>query len=259
MSEIKTVFDFQAQVGLTKHMGSLPATRELVKLCQILPGYRVLDVGCGAGRTPVFLAKEYELRMIGVDLHPGMVAASRELARREKVEGRVSFRQADAQDLPFEDNSFDAVIVESVTAFPPDQQQAVREYARVLKPGGYVGMNESTYLQPNPPVDIQDWVSQESAMNAQIHTSQGWQTLLENAGLEVMAVRLFPLDVKKEAAETMKRYGMRGLVRTWSRALGMFVTRPEVRDIMKQGTVEAPSGLMDYFGYGLFVGRKPDR
>ncbi len=175
MNEIKTVFDFQAQVGLTKHMGSLPATRELVKLCHILPGYRVLDVGCGAGRTPVYLAKEYQLRVVGVDIHPGMVAASRELAQREKVEDRVSFWKADAQDLPFEDNSFDAVIAESVTAFPPNQQQAVNEYARVLKPGGFLGMNESTYLQPNPPADIQAWVSQEAAMHAHIHSRGGWQ------------------------------------------------------------------------------------
>jgi arsenite methyltransferase len=258
MTEIKTVFDFQAQVGLTKHMGSLPATRELVKLCQILPGYRVLDVGCGAGRTPVYLAKEYQLRVVGVDIHPGMVAASRELAQREKVDDMVSFWKADAQDLPFEDNSFDAVLAESVTAFPSNQQQAVNEYARVLKPGGYLGMNESTYLQPNPPAEIQAWVSQEAAMHAQIHTSRGWQRLLENAGLEIMSVRLFPLDVKKEAAQTMKRYGMRGLARTWSRALGMYITQPEVREIMKQGTTEVPQGLMDYFGYGLYTALKPD-
>jgi len=258
MTEIKTVFDFQAEVGLTKHMGSLPATRELVKLCQILPGYSVLDVGCGAGRTPVYLAKEYQFRMVGVDIHPGMVAASQELARREKVEDRAIFRQADAQDLPFGDDFFDAVIVESVTAFPPDQQQAVNEYARVLKPGGFLGMNESTFLQPNPPEEVVAWVSQEAAMYARIHTSQGWQDLLKQAGLEVIAVRLFPLDVRKEATRTMKRYGMRSLMRTWSKAFGMYMTRPDARAIMKQGTTEVPPGLMDYFGYGLYVARKPD-
>jgi hypothetical protein len=73
-----------------------------------------------------------------------------------------------------------------------------------------------------------------------------------------MSVRLFPLDVKKEAAQTMKRYGMRGLARTWSRALGMYITQPEVREIMKQGTTEVPQGLMDYFGYGLYTALKPD-
>ena len=258
MAEIKTVFDFQAEVGLTKHMGSLPATRELVKLCQILPGYCVLDVGCGAGRTPVYLAKEYQLRMVGVDIHPGMVAASQALARRQKVEGRAIFRQADAQDLPFGDNFFDAVITESVTAFTQDQQQAVNEYVRVLKPGGFLGINEPTYLQPNPPQEIVAWVSQETAMYASIHTSQGWKNLLKRARLEILTVRLFPLDIRKETARMMRRNGVRGLVRSWSRTLGVYVTHPEVRQIMKPGGSEVPPGLMDYFGYGLYVGRKRD-
>lgn len=258
MSEIKTVFDFQAEVGLTKHMGSLAATRELVKFCQILPDYCVLDVGSGAGRTPVYLAKQYDVRMVGVDIDPGMVAVSRALARREKVEGRAIFRQADAQDLPFEDDFFDAVIAESVTAFTPNQQQALREYVRVLKPGGFLGMNESTYLHSNPPALIVTWVSQEAAMFARFHTRQGWQVLMKNAGLEVMTARVFPLDVRRETVQTMRRYGVRGLVRTWSRTLGVYVTHPEVRQIMKQGASDAPAGLVDYFGYGLYVGRKPD-
>jgi ubiquinone/menaquinone biosynthesis C-methylase UbiE len=169
------------------------------------------------------------------------------------------FRQADAQDLPFNNNTFDAVIGEAVTAYPTDQQQAVNEYARVLKHGGYIGINESTYLQPDPPQEIQDWVCQDTAMYAHIHTSQGWQALLENAGLEVMAVRLFPMDVKRESAQTMKRYGVFGLARTWSRAVGMYVTHPEARDIMKLNLGDVPPGLMDFYGYGIYIARKPDR
>ncbi|HKJ26416.1 MAG TPA: hypothetical protein VJ965_02160 [Anaerolineales bacterium] len=49
---MKTVFDVQAEVGLTKHLGSLAATEELVKLCHILPGYKVLDVGSGLAEPP---------------------------------------------------------------------------------------------------------------------------------------------------------------------------------------------------------------
>lgn len=259
MNEINTIFDFQAEVGLTKHMGGLQATRELVQLCQILPGYLVLDVGCGTGRTPVFLAKEYNLNVIGVDIHPGMIAAGERLAQRERVEDQVSFWEADANYLPFKDNTFDAVIVEAFTTFPPDQQRVVEEYARVVKPGGYVGLNESTYLQPNPPDEIIDWVRRESILCSLIHTSRGWQVLLENAGLEVMAVYLYPLEIRKDSAQMRKRYGVLSLARTWSRALGMYVVHPEARDVMKLRMGSAPPNLRDYFGYGLYVGRKPDR
>lgn len=258
MTEIKTIFDFQARVGLTKHLGSLPATRQLISLCQILPGFHVLDVGSGAGRTPILLAKEYEVTAVGVDIHPGMVETAKAQAYREGVEGEVSFRLGDAQDLPFDDNSFDAVIVESVTAFPPDKQKAVNEYKRVVRPGGYVGMNETTYLQADPPAEIWAWASQDLSMEAEPLTSEEWQVLMKNAGLQIITARLFPLDIKKQASLTMKRYGFRSLMRTWSSAFGLYLRHPETREIFKGGEGGLPNGLMDYLGYGLYVGRKPD-
>jgi len=130
-------FDFAAYVGLTKHLGGLRATEELIESCQIGEGKYVLDVGCGAGVTPCLIAKRYGCRVVGVDISEGMIERSKERAKREGVADRVDFRVADAQDLPFEDDLFDAVITESVTAFPEDKQRAVNEYVRVTKPGGY--------------------------------------------------------------------------------------------------------------------------
>lgn len=60
---------------------------------------------------------------------------------------------ADAEQLPFEDNKFDIVLSESVIAFPEDKQKVVNEYARVAKPGGFIGMNEGTWLNyPHPKI-----------------------------------------------------------------------------------------------------------
>ena len=145
MKSQQTFFDFAAEVGLTKHIGGLEATEALLELCHISKGKYVLDVGCGAGVTPVFIAKRYGCKVIGIDISEGMVEKSKERAKRERVTDRVKFRVADAQDLPFDDNIFDAVITESVTAFPEDKQKAVNEYVRVTKPGGYIGLNELNY------------------------------------------------------------------------------------------------------------------
>ncbi len=57
MGQEQTFFDFAAEVGLTKHLGGMRATEELVELCHIGQGRFVLDVGCGAGVTPCYLAK----------------------------------------------------------------------------------------------------------------------------------------------------------------------------------------------------------
>ena len=137
MKNQPSFFDFAAEVGLTKHIGGLEATEALIELCHIGKGSYVLDVGCGVGATPCYLAKRYDCRVVGVDISARMVERSRERAEREKVADVVEFRVADAQDLPFDDDLFDAVITESVTAFPEDKQKAVDEYARVTKPGGF--------------------------------------------------------------------------------------------------------------------------
>jgi len=151
-SEIaRDYFEFIANLGMTKHYGSMEATRELIELCRIGNGKYVLDVGCGVGATPCYLAKAVDCRVMGVDLVDKMIEQSRERAKAEGVEDRVEFKVADARKLPFEDNLFDAVIMESVNIFFDDKSQAMREYIRVAKPGGYVGMTEMTWLKsPSP-------------------------------------------------------------------------------------------------------------
>jgi len=106
MEKTQTFFDFAAEVGLTKHLGGLGATEELIELCHIGEGKYVLDVGCGAGVTPCFIARRYGCRVVGVDISKGMVERYEERAKREGVADRVEFRVADAQDLPFDDDLF---------------------------------------------------------------------------------------------------------------------------------------------------------
>jgi arsenite methyltransferase len=124
-------FELQAYVGTTKHMGGLKSTRELIKLCQVEKGTYVLDVGCGAGATPSYLAKEVGCRVMAVDIRASMLALAAQRVQRDGVAELVELKVADAQHLPFEDGLFGAVLVESVTSFIPDKQRAVSEFARL--------------------------------------------------------------------------------------------------------------------------------
>ncbi len=196
MNNQQEFFDFAAKVGLTKHIGGIEATEMLIELCQISKDKYILDVGCGAGITPVYLAENIGCRVIGVDLSEGMVRRSNERVKKNRLTHMITCQKADAQDLPFEDHSFDAVITESVTAFPEDKQKAVNEYVRVTKPGGFIGLNESTWLKVPPPPELVAWASQDLGANVQPLTSVEWAGLLETSGLKNMAImQVFPLVV----------------------------------------------------------------
>ena len=251
-------FDFAAEVGLTKHMGGLEATEELIELCHIGEGSHVLDVGCGAGQTPCYIAKRYGCRVVGVDISERMIERSRERAKREGVADKVEFRVADAQDLPFEDDVFDAVITESVTAFTEDKQRAVKEYARVTKTGGYIGLNESTWLKVPPPPEMVAWASQDLGAHVKPLTSDDWAGLLEGAGLTIKTVNVREVRVREEARGLVRRYGYGGMFRSSYRGLVMYARNPAYRKFVKEvrkGGI-APDNLEEYFGYGLYVGKK---
>jgi cyclopropane fatty-acyl-phospholipid synthase-like methyltransferase len=67
-------FDLQATWGVTKHFGGTDATGALAALCHIDRDAYVLDVGCGAGMTPRYLAQTVDCRIVGVDLSERMIA-----------------------------------------------------------------------------------------------------------------------------------------------------------------------------------------
>ncbi len=258
MKDQPTFFDFAAEVGLTKHMGGLEATEAMIESCHIGEGKYVLDVGCGAGVTPCFIARGYGCKVVGVDILEGMIERCKERAKREGLSHQVEFRVADAQDLPFEDNLFDAVITESVTVFPEDKQKAVNEYVRVTKPGGYVGLNETTWLKVPPPPEIVAWASQDIGATVKPIMSGEWVSLMESAGLREIIVKTHKINVQDETRGLLRRYGCGGMLGIYWRLLSLYIRSPAYRQFVKEvrnvGVV--PKNLNEYLGYGLFVGRK---
>jgi SAM-dependent methyltransferase len=196
--------------------------------------------------------------VVGIDIIPRMIERCEERARREGVADRTEFRVADAQDLPFDDGLFDAVITESVAAFPEDKQRAANEYVRVTKPGGYVGLNESTWLKTPPPPDLVAWASQAVGAQVKPLTREGWVGLLQKAGLQAIVVSTHGIDTRDETRGILRRYGWRGMLRSLWRGLLLYLRNPAYRRFVKDvgETGVTPENLDEYFGYGLYVGRK---
>ena len=98
-------------------------------------GERVLDVACGSGPAALVAARRY-CEVTGIDFVPSLLERARMRASAEGFD--VDFLEADAQDLPFEADSFDAVLSVYGVQFAPDQQRAARELVRVTRPGGRI-------------------------------------------------------------------------------------------------------------------------
>jgi len=246
--------ELQAYVGTTKHMGGLEATEELVRLCHINKDTYVLDVGCGVGATACHLAKRYGCKVVGVDISEGMIDWSNKRARREGVEDRVEFRVADAQNLPFEDARFDVVIGESVITFIEDKPRAVREYVRVTKPGGYVGLNEEAWIKTPPPTELIEFVKRTWEVKGEAPTPDGWVGLLESSGLRDVVARTCKFNPRRESSQIW-RYGLEDYWRMAYRTLSMYIRSPAFRRYMR-GRSSLPDNLFEYYGHGIYVGQK---
>ena len=109
-----------------------PQRRRAFELLAVQPGERVLIDGCGTGSDLPFLPEGAEIT--ATDLTPAMVERTR--ARAWALRRPVTAQVADAQDLPFEDDSFDVVVLHLILAVVPDPEEAIYEVERVLRPGG---------------------------------------------------------------------------------------------------------------------------
>jgi arsenite methyltransferase len=254
--------DMQAYVGITKHIGGLPATKTLHCLCHVEDAREILEVGCGIGVGPARAARAYDCRVVGVDISERMIDWSRRRAREEGVEDRIELQVADVLALPFESERFAATLCESVLAFVADKEQAIRELVRVTKPGGYVGLNEAFLLTEAPSPRVAELARQ---MGTEIVSLDAWKKLWDASGLNDREVRAYRIDPAREVRGRMRWIGLRWLVRGWARALRVYVTQPSLRPALQtqlgaardtQGDEPGAPSAWTSFGYGLFVGRK---
>jgi SAM-dependent methyltransferase len=190
--------------------------------------------------------------VVGVDISEKMIEWSRQRAKQEGIEDRVELRTADVLDLPFEADRFDIVICESVLAFVEDKPRAIRECARVVKPGGYVGMNEALWIEQPPP----ERTAQALEWGTNVLTAETWQALWEESGLQDRQVRTYQIDARTEIRSRIRWIGWSWILKAWYRVLSLYLKNPAARRFIKEQLGSTPREMFGYLGYGLFVGRK---
>lgn len=154
-------------LGESYHPGGADLTRCLGRALDLRPGQRVLDVACGPGTTAFLLAEEFGVVVDGVDLGDQSVARATQAARQRGLSEQVRFHVGDAEGIPFDEGVFDVVVCECAFCTFPDKRTAAAEFARVLRPGGRLGVTDVT-LQPE-------------RLDPELRTLAGWVACLADA------------------------------------------------------------------------------
>jgi arsenite methyltransferase len=154
-------------LGESYHPGGLDLTRRVARAIELRPGERVLDLASGPGTTALLFASEFGVEVDGIDLGDLTVAKANATAASEGLGERVRFHLGDAERIPLPDASVDAVVCECAFCTFPDKKTAAAEMARVLKPGGRVGITDVA-LDP-------------ARLGAELQTLAGWVACLADA------------------------------------------------------------------------------
>jgi ubiquinone/menaquinone biosynthesis C-methylase UbiE len=167
------------------HPGGHSLTKKMVKREHITKDTTILDAGCGVGLTSAYVAKRFGAHVTAIDLLPEMVEKARERVTSQGLP--VTVKQASLENLPFEDESFDLILAESVLTFT-NVEKSLSELHRVLKKDGVllaIEMSGDNSLAPSDRQRIQSVYGISS-----IFSEQQWVQLFEKTGFQSLQVLL---------------------------------------------------------------------
>lgn len=187
---------------------------QLVEAIGPRPGHRVLDLATGTGDVALLLAERYpEVTVVGLDPSSNMLHLARNKAKQRIPNGKIELVQGEAEHLPFEDSTFDGCTMAFGIRNVADRSEALREMARVVRPGGRIAILElneprAGLLAPLARFHVHRVVpaigaalsgAQEygylQASIAAFPPPEEFSALMASSGLDVLSVRLMTFGV----------------------------------------------------------------
>jgi arsenite methyltransferase len=239
-------------LGDSYHPGGLTLTRRLADRLSLTRGQSVLDVAAGRGASALMLAAEFDVTVQGVDASPANCVLAGGAARLAGLADRAAFCAGDAAALPFPDAQFDAVICECAFCTFPDKPAAAAEFARVLRPGGRVGITDVTASPDVLPGELTTLAARIACI-ADARPVVGYAGLLTAAGLTLRLTERHDAAILRLIDQIEARLTLiRMTARARAEALGLDF--PQVAPVLAAAREAASAGL---FGYALLVAEKP--
>jgi SAM-dependent methyltransferase len=166
---------------------------------RLSPAARLLDIACGSGGPTLRIAEKTGCRVVGLDLHAEGIAAAKTRARERGLENCAEFHAGDAAaPLPFGDRSFDALTCIDAINHLPDRARVLREWRRVLKPGGRLLFTDPIVL--TGPVTNRE-IAIRASIGLFVFVPAGLdEAILEQAGFEIERVEDRTRNMAENAA-----------------------------------------------------------
>lgn len=233
--------------GQSLHPGGLGLTKELVEKLGIKKNDRVLDIASGTGTSAIFLAKNFECNVTGIDFSKKNVEEAINNASRENVSKLVDFRLGDAEKLDFGDESFDFVIAECSFCLFPDKKKASDEMHRVLKTDGKLGMSD-VVVRDKLPEKMRDafyrFICVEDA-----RSEQEYKMILESSGFK----NFFFEDKKNDVVNMLEEIRKKIFVLEIAKGINKINLEVDFNDIRKNLKDIRECVDNDIISYGLMT------
>ena len=168
-------------------------------------GARVLDAGCGEGYVAMHLAQEFGYEVHGIDLLDWSIVGANKNKQVSGVAERLIFKSGDYSSTGFPDNYFDAVYTMETLVHSPDYSKTLKEFRRILKPGGVLVNQEYVLADKLPANDEDAWrfMFEDCPMPTFEHFRESrMKSIWENAGFANTVV----MDASDNVVPFMKRF-----------------------------------------------------
>ena len=215
------------------HAQSLLAmNRVLANSLGIRSGQRILDAGCGVGGSAIWLAKTYDVQVVGITPVASQVARAHRHAHEQGVADQVSFEQQDYTHTAFPDASFDVVWAMESLCHAPEKRLVLAEARRLLRPGGRLGMLE--YMRTSRPYTETDAALLHSWLSGwaipDLASAQEWLEWIQEVGFHNVQL----LDITSNVRPSLRRL-YRLVILTWPVAFPLHALG--LRSEMQHGNV----------------------
>jgi SAM-dependent methyltransferase len=176
-------------------------SNEIPRLLDLRPNSSVLEVGCGSGGYALHLAETVGCRLVGLDINALGVCNANQLALARGLASEARFEQCDAsKNLPFDDDTFDAVFSNDVLCHLPGRPKVLGEMFRILKPGGRMLFSDALVVGG---LLSHEEIATRSSIGFYVYSPPGEnERLIEQAGFRQIRIT----DTTESAARVAKRW-----------------------------------------------------